>query len=189
MKKIVPPLLFCGFLFAPQTQAQTVKVSWNSNAQFSRYRTYSWKQATDPGDPIFGQWVQPDVDAQLRAVGLQFLYPGQSPDLLVIYRVQTPEKVQSTTTMEGYEWGDGPWVGFGNTAGENEAEGLPPVVTETTGHPYTMGIVTVDLVDAKRKQIIWRGQATIKHLARSDKDQENEIAKSIQKMFRKFPPG
>jgi hypothetical protein len=97
------------------------------------------------------------------------LYPGQSPDLYIIYSVQTQEKMRSVTTMEGYGWGEGPWVGFGGWGGlENGAEGLPPVVTDMTEQPRTMGILTVDIVDAKKKQIVWRGQATVDHMSKSD---------------------
>jgi hypothetical protein len=105
--------LACGLLICPRVFGQSVKVNWNARAPFSSYKTYSWKAAKNPGNPLFGQWVQPDVDDQLRARGLQFLYPGQSPDLLVIYSVQAQEKMHSATTMEGYGWGDGPWMGAG----------------------------------------------------------------------------
>ena len=93
--------------------------------------------------------MQPDVDAKLAAAGLQFLYPGQSPDLYVIYSIRTVEKEHATTTMEGYGWGDGPWVGYGWN--ETMAEGLPPVQTVTTETPQTLGILTLDIVERVKK--------------------------------------
>ena len=100
-------VLLLAFALCPLACPQAVKVNWNSKAQFSKYKTYSWKPATNPGNPLFAQWVQPDVDAKLGAIGLQFLYPGQSPDLYVIYSLRTVEKEDASTTMEGYGWGDG----------------------------------------------------------------------------------
>jgi hypothetical protein len=64
-------VLVLAFALCPLACPQAVKVNWNSKAQFSKYKTYSWKPATNPGNPLFAQWVQPDVDAKLGAVGLQ----------------------------------------------------------------------------------------------------------------------
>jgi Domain of unknown function (DUF4136) len=189
MSRLRIAFLICGLLICPRMFGQSVKVNWNAHAQFSGYKTYSWKAAKNPGNPLFGQWVQPDVDDQLRARGLQFLYPGQTPDLLVIYSVQAQEKMHSTTTMEGYGWGDGPWAGFGGWGGmENEAEGLPPVATYTTEQPRMIGILTIDIVDGKKKQIIWRGQATVDCMSKSDSRDEKQVLNAVQKMFKKYPP-
>lgn len=175
-----------AFALCPLASAQSVKVNWNSKAQFSKYKTYSWKPAANPGNPLFAQWVQPDVDAKLAATGLQFLYPGQSPDLYVIYSVQTVEKEDTTTTMEGYGWGDGPWVGYGWN--ETMAEGMPPVQTVTTDSPQTLGILTIDIVDRAKKTVIWRGQSTIEHVSKNDRRDADQIQKIVNKMFQKFPP-
>jgi len=187
MQKAQTTVLIVAFLLCPLTYAQTVKVNWNSTAQFSKYKTYSWKPAANPGNPLFAQWVQPDVDTKLAAVGLQFLYPGQGPDLYVIYSVRTVEKEDETTTMEGYGWGDGPWVGYGWN--EAMAEGLPPVQTVTTDTPQTLGILTLDIVDRAKKTVIWRGQSAIEHISKNDKHDAEQVQKIVEKMFKKFPPG
>ena len=51
-----------------------------------------------------------------------------------------------------------------------------------------MGILTVDLVDAKKKQMIWRGQATEDSISNSQKGDEKQVQKSVEKMFDRFPP-
>jgi hypothetical protein len=51
-----------------------------------------------------------------------------------------------------------------------------------------MGILTVDIVDAKKKQIVWRGQATVDHMSKSDNRDQSQVLKAIEKMFRKYPP-
>lgn len=186
MKKQRAALFALALLLCPFAHAQSVNVNWNPKTQFSKYKTYSWKPATNPGNPLFAQWVQPDVDAKLAAVGLQFLYPGQGPDLYVIYSVRTVEREDATTTMEGYGWGDGPWVGYGWN--ETMAEGLPPVQTVTTETPRTLGILTLDIVDRVKKIVIWRGQSTIEHVSKNDKHDAEQVQKIINKMFQKFPP-
>jgi hypothetical protein len=71
---------------------------------------------------------------------------------------------------------------------ENEAEGLPPVATYTTEQPRMIGILTIDIVDGKKKQIIWRGQATVDCMSKSDSRDEQQVLNAVQKMFKKYPP-
>ena len=178
--------LFIGYVvLAPGLPAQTVRVNWNQQTNFAKFKTYTWQAAKNPGHPVFSLWVEPDVADQLRAKGLQYIYPGQPTDLLVIYSVATPEVMDSTTEMAGYGWGDGPWAGWGTDLTQ---QGLPPVITTTTEHPRTMAIVTVDIVDSSKKKIVWRGQATINHLSGSDKGEQKQVKESVEKMFKDFPP-
>ena len=187
MQKVQTAALVSVLAWCPFAYAQTAKVSWNSAANFSKYKTYSWKQAANPGDPLLAQWVQPDVDAKLASAGLQFLYPGQSPDLYVIYSVRTVEKEDATTTMEGYGWGDGPWVGDGWND-EPTSEGLPQVQTVTTDRPRTLGSLPRDIVDRVKKIVVWRSQSTIEHVSKNDKRNAEQVQKVVNEMFQKFPP-
>jgi hypothetical protein len=58
----------------------------------------------------------------------------------------------------------------------------------TEAQPRTMGILVVDLVDARTKQVVWRGQATEDSLASSQKGDEKQVKKSVDKMFDRYPP-
>jgi hypothetical protein len=51
-----------------------------------------------------------------------------------------------------------------------------------------MAILTVDLADANKKELVWRGQATVESISSSQKGDEKQVAKSIEKMFKQFPP-
>lgn len=51
-----------------------------------------------------------------------------------------------------------------------------------------MGILAVDIVDAKKKVVVWRGQATTDAISNTQKGDEKQVMKSIDKMFKQFPP-
>lgn len=55
-------------------------------------------------------------------------------------------------------------------------------------HLRMMGILTVDLVDAKKRQLVWRGQATEDSISDTQKGDERQVQKSVEKMFDRFPP-
>ena len=140
-----------------------------------------------PRNPIFAQWVQPDVDTKLAVAGIQFLYPGQSPDLYVIYSVHTVEKEDASTTMEGYGWAYGPWSSYSGLS-DQEAEGLAPVETVTTDTPSTLGILTIDIVDRVKKVVGWRAQGSIEHISKNDRKNSEQVQRVVNKVFQKFPP-
>lgn len=91
----------------------------------------------------------------------------------------------TTATSDGFGWGDGPWGYWGAWGGWGDSG---PDMSWTEQQPRMMGILTVDLVDAKKKQLVWRGQATEDSIANSQKDEERQMQKSVEKMFNHFPP-
>jgi hypothetical protein len=66
--------------------------------------------------------------------------------------------------------------------------GLGPDVAQTEAQPRMMGILAVDLVDVRKKQLVWRGQATTDAVSNSQKGDEKQVLKSVDKMFKQFPP-
>ncbi|HXZ78525.1 MAG TPA: DUF4136 domain-containing protein [Terriglobales bacterium] len=164
--------------------AQTVKVNWQQNAPFGDYKTYQWKTLANAQNDFYTQWVMPDVDAQLSTKGLTKVSPGQRADLIVSYHLATLEVKDSTTTTDGFGWGPGPWGWWGGWAGEQDLT----TFSSTTQRPRFMGILTVDLADSSRKQLVWRGQATVDSISNSEKGDEKQTEKCVEKMFKKYPP-
>jgi hypothetical protein len=97
------------------------------------------------------------------------------------------ELLDSTTTSEGFGWGDGGWGYAGAWGGWGDV-GDQDMLSTTEQQPRMMGILTVDLVDAKKKQLAWRGQATEDSISNTQKGDEKQVEKSVQKMFDRFPP-
>jgi hypothetical protein len=49
-----------------------------------------------------------------------------------------------------------------------------------------MGILAVDIGDVKRKELVWRGQATVDSISDTQKGDEKQVLQSIKKIY---PPG
>jgi hypothetical protein len=67
----------------------------------------------------------------------------------------------------------GSWGGWGG-----------PDIVETR----TTGILAVDLIDVKKKEMVWRGQATVDMFSNTQKGDEKQVEKSVEKMFKQYPP-
>ena len=182
MKKLPIAVTVCSLLAASGALAQTVKVNWQADAPFADYRTYAWKESKNEGAQFYQQWVEKDADAVLSEKGLHRVAVDENPDLYVYYHMVTQEVMDSTTTDDGFGWGGGRWGRRGGWGGWG------PDIAETEARPRMMGILAVDLVDVKRKQMVWRGQATEDSISNSQKGDEKQVQKSLEKMFKQYPP-
>jgi hypothetical protein len=172
-------------------RAQTVKVNWRQKAPFADYKTYSWSFAKGQENSFYRQFVRVDVDEQLAKKGLQKVAAVQGHDLIVTYHLVTQELMDSTTTSDGLGLGGGVcggWGGGGGWGGWGVGMNDMDDMATTEAQPRTMGILVVDLVDARTKQVVWRGQATEDSLASSQKGDEKQVKKSVDKMFDRYPP-
>jgi hypothetical protein len=177
-------------LLTDLASGQTVKVNWQNRAPFSDYRTYTWKESKNQGAHFYRQWVQKDVDTELGERGLHKVAASQNPDVYIYYHVVGEEVTDSTTTDDGFGWGEGDWGFSGGWGGwgDEGMGGMGMDMSQTEAQPRMMGILSVDIVDAKKKQLVWRGQATTDAISNSQKGDEKQVLKAIDKMFKQFPP-
>jgi uncharacterized protein DUF4136 len=178
----------CLLLFVTSAMAQTVKVNWQTSAPFADYRTYAWRPTKNPGAHFYRQWVEKDVDAELPQKGLRRVEPNQHPDLYLYYHMVAQEVMDSATTDDGFGWGVGPWGFWGGWGGWGPWGGLGPDIAQTEAEPRMMGILSLDMVDVKRKELVWRGQATVDTISNKQKGDEKQVLESVKKMFKQYPP-
>ena len=51
-----------------------------------------------------------------------------------------------------------------------------------------MGILAVDMVDMKKKELVWRGQATVDSISTKQKGDGKQVHESVNKMFKQYSP-
>lgn len=161
--------------------AQSVRVNWNKSAPFSDYKTYEWIPSKNDNHPFYRQYVGEYVNYNLKKKGLRQVSADQSPDLLVTYHFLTQEMMDTETNG----FGTGGWGGWGWGWGMGMG-GMYD--TTTTQVPRTMGLLTIDIIDARTRKIVWRGQATEDNVIKNSKGEEKDVAKSVRKMLDHFPP-
>jgi hypothetical protein len=168
-------LLIAGCASGPSIFVDTDPV-----ANFATYRTYNFMTplGTDrPGySSVLSQYLRIATARELDARGYQ---RSENPDLLINFNVQTKDKIETSTMSSGPQFGGyygyrsgyyGVWGGY-----------------DTQVTQYTEGTLTVDIVDAARKQLAWDG--TMVGRVR-DKDRENlqpVIDKVITQIFARYP--
>lgn len=158
--------------------AQKTTFDFDKTAPFSTYKTYSFKTGTPAGQPLIDQRIAAAIESQLAARG--FVKNDASPDVVVVYHVAMDKQkdISSYSTGMGYgPYGYGWGGGWGSTT------------TDVRVRDILIGSLAIDMVDAAKKQMVWRGLGSkeINTSAKPDKRDEN-IAKAVEKIFKNYPP-
>lgn len=170
-------------LFAGCASGPSIFVNSDPSASFATYRTYNFVTplGTDNSgySSLLSQYLRTATDRELQARGYT---RSDTPDLLVNFNVKTKDKIQTTTTPSGPSYGG--YYGY-RSGYYGVWNGYDTQVTQ-----YTEGTLTVDIVDAARKQLVWDGTAVGRVREEALKNLGPAIDKVITQIFAKYPsPG
>jgi hypothetical protein len=163
------------FIMISSALAQKVNVDWDKATDFSSFKTYTWANGTPALNPLMGDRIVKEIDAQLAAKGLQKVEASASPDLVVVYHAGRDTEMQMNTIDTGI-YGPGWRYGYGGMGSST-----------TYVNKILVGQLIVDIGDVKNKKYIWRGTASATIPDKPEKG-EKTITKAVTKMFKKFPP-
>jgi hypothetical protein len=152
--------LMAGLIGCASAQVNT---DWDGSTRFNNYHTYAWMetpnmQALQQGT-LFDRPLRLAVEEQLTAKGLRKSSSTGEADILLVYHAGAKDKI------DVQQWGY-----FGRRVDVRE---------------YTQGTLVIDIIDAKSKSLVWRATAT-DEVSGSGASRE-KIAKTVQKMFERFP--
>ena len=118
---------------------------------------------------------------QLAAKGL--VKNEAAPDVVVLFHVALDEQKDISTYSTGPMYGGYGGYGYGWGGGWGST------TTDVRVREIIVGTLAIDIVDAKTKQMAWRGlgEKEINTKAKPEKLDEN-IAKAVEKIFRNYPP-
>lgn len=166
---LVLPLLFAG------CSSVSINYDYNRDADFSAYKTFDWLPGNTKGtgDQLVDRRVHAAVVNELTAKGFR---QSPNPDLHVVWHVVLRDRVQL------YNWGGG-WGGGYRGYGWGWGGSQVDVVN------YTEGTLVIDMVDAKTKELVWRGSArgTVDPDPSPQQLDEN-VKKTVAKILANFPP-
>jgi hypothetical protein len=151
----------------------TTSSDGDRSADFSRFKTYAWKEVRAKQDPAVEAEIVSAVDSVLVSRGLRKV--SSSPDLWVVEHTRLSSQAQVSTYDSG--WGYSAAPGWGGAA------------TTGTVSQVSVGDLLVDLVDAANQKLVWRGSARqAVDPAASAERRERMIADAVAKMFAGYPP-
>jgi len=168
------------FLFAAISAAAKAQVDFNPEIDFTQYKTFAYLGGTDKlvmlqlNPDLISDRVHRSVTRELTAKGLREVKPNENPDMVVRYWATSSKDadVSVVASVAIYEPFIGSYWGFWYTT-----------VTATSKRE---GTLLVDLIDPKKKDLVWRVYI-IRTITNSDKvwkQAEEDFAKG----FESYPP-
>lgn len=174
MKTIkILPLLFLFILSA--CSSIRVNSDYDSRADFTQYKTYAFHKSGIDKVQISGLDKKRILRAIDNELSLKGMSKSENPDLLV--NIFTKEREQIDVNQfnmgwgYGWGWGWNPYLWGGNTYVSSS----------------TQGTLYIDLIDAKKKELIWEGEG-IGVLTENRRDKEKQINEFVAKILAQYPP-
>ena len=179
MKRRVGTVVMAMLLAPVFVLAQKVSYDFDKSANFTAFKTYAHKDGTKVGQPLIDARIVSAIDAQLAEKGL--MKAESNPDVFVVYHVAFDKEKDISTFSSGYG-GYGPygWGWGGGWAGGT---------TTTQVRDILIGTLVIDLADAKKGQLAWRGMG-VKEVDTQAKPEKRDksINNAVKKIFKNYPP-
>jgi len=189
-KSIIPcRLAFLLFVLsiAGCASGPSIMSDYDRSADFGSYTTYNFMEGAGPENSsyqsFFSQYMVEAITIEMEKRGYT---KSDNPDLLLNFNAVLQDKTKVTTSPApmmhsgyggyyGYRGASyGAWGGYG-------------YATETHVSQYTEGTFNIDIVDAKKHQLIWEavgvGRVTEKKLA----NLEETVRNGVPRFFSLYP--
>jgi hypothetical protein len=179
MRRTIP---FLAVLVATTACGGGVRVStdFDPEQNFAGYETYVWAPPPKTGDPrldsdLTVRRIQSAVDEVLADKGFRPVTGDEQPDFMVGYYAAVEGRVDVQTVSTYHGWGWGPYYG-----------GMYP---STQTRYYNQGTLIIDIADAEREQLVWRGTGESEVHQHSDPDRrQRALVDAVHQIMQGFPP-
>jgi hypothetical protein len=179
MQKTLVTLVCAAVLTPAAALAQKVSYDYEKSANFAAFRTYAHKEGTKVGQPLIDDRIVAAIDAELAAKGLT--KTDSNPDVFVVYHIAFDKQKDISTFSSGY----GGYGAYGWGWGGGWAGGT----TTTQVRDILIGTLVIDIADAKKSQLAWRGVGTKEVNTQANPEKRDKsINNAVKKIFKNYPP-
>ncbi len=158
---------------------------WDPEADFTNLRTYQFAErvATADDDPrvyndITVQRISNALNTALQARGYELISSGE-PDFKVAWHGSIDKKMNMETVQSNYEY----------TAGWRSAQDPNRPQSTTYVNEWEEGTLIIDIIDPKKKELMWRGTGTalVEDNVSPGQDQQ-KLNDAVARILKEFPP-
>ena len=162
------------FVFGACCSVQ-VNTDYDKKTDFTQYKTYAfYKNGIDKIEisDLDKKRILRSIDETMMTKGFT---KSETPDLLININTKAERNINVNQFYAGYGYGWG--LGWNPYWGGNNS------VFSTID-----GTLTIDLIDAKKKELVWQGEGTGYLTKDTDKKDEN-IKSFVTQILAQYPPG
>jgi len=178
--------LLIATLMTGCASTQKIRSDFDRDADFSRFQTYNFYADAGPESTnyqsLFSQHMVTAITKEMNARGYE---KSDDPDLLVNFNAVLRDKTKVTTRSVPVSYGGyygyrrsyyDPWIGYSHSR-----------ATETHVSQYTEGTVNIDLVDAKKKKLVWEAVSVGRVREDTLLNLERAVMEEVPRFFATYP--
>ena len=157
------------FIFASCSSVR-VNSDYDKKANFESYKTYAFlKSGIDKVEisDLDKKRILRSIDDVMATKGFT---KDSNPDLLISIFTKEKERVDVYNSY-GFGWGWNPWWGMNYTNVSTTPE----------------GVLYIDLIDAKTKELVWQGEGS-GYLTKDTQKKDERINTFVSKILEQYPP-
>jgi uncharacterized lipoprotein len=168
-------------LLAACTSGPQVRSDFDHSANFASYKTFGFVSPlgtdVDGYSTLITQRLKSATQREMEARG--YRYTESDPDLLVNFSARLAKKVQVDPLASQQ-------IGYYSYRRVGVYRTWPSYAYQNNVDEYTEGTLNIDLVDAKRKQLVWEGVAVGRVTDDKLANPEPAIDKAVADIFAKY---
>ncbi len=152
----------------------SINSDYDKKVDFSKFKTFAfYKTGIDKVEisDLDKKRILRSIEEELAVKGFT---KSESPDLLININTKAEKNVNVNQFQSafGYGWGFGwnPYFGMNYNVNTN-----------------TEGILTIDLIDASKKELIWQGEG-IGYLTQNTNKKDENIKNFVNRILSQYPP-
>lgn len=171
-------LVSLAFVLAACASGPNIITNSDPSADFMSMKTFAFMQplSTDRGSvqSLLSTQMIEATSAELEQRGWR--HADSNPDVLINFHFDTQEQIRSRNTSTSVSMHRGGRYGmWGGT------------MATPTIEQVTQGVLSIDIVDPKRNQLIWEGTATNRITESIRRNQAESVRNFVAAIFAEFP--
>lgn len=151
-----------------------VNTDYDKNVDFSSYKTYAfYKTGIDKVEisDLDKKRILRSIDEEMTTKGFT---KSETPDILININTKAEKNINVNQFYAGYGYGWG--FGWNPYWGGNYSV-----------NTNTEGTLIIDLIDAKKKELIWQGEG-VGYLTQNTNKKDENIKDFVTKILAQYPP-
>ncbi|HSC68038.1 MAG TPA: DUF4136 domain-containing protein [Cellvibrio sp.] len=177
--------LVAVFVLSACSTTPDVQTNYDKGADFSAYKTFGFVEglATDKSgySTLLTGYFKTAVQREM--VGLGYTYSEKNPDLLVNFATNTQERADVRSTGMPSAYGSYGYYGYRR----GMYGGYPAYSMDVDTVHYKVGTVNIDVVDAKKKQLVWEGAMEGRLTKKVMEDVQAAVNAAVAHIYTKYP--
>jgi hypothetical protein len=169
--------------FAGCASSPKINGSYDDSADFGSYRTWDFIKDAGPDyegyESLFSRYMVEAIEIEMDKRGYT---KSSNPDILLNFNAYVQDKTKITQSPSmgmnsyyGYRGGHyGAWGGYGYG-------------TETRVSQYAEGTFNIDIIDAKRMQLVWEAVVIGKIKDKHRENLKQTVANAVPNFFARYP--